>query len=153
MGNVLNPDFQEFILELNTCKVKYVLVGGYAVIYHGYNRTTGDLDIYVERSIENYNLLCKAFKNFGLALFDMTEENFLDESTFEVFTFGNPPVSIDIITSLKGVLFSQALALSQIGTIDNISVRVLHKNGLIEAKTKSGRAKDLADIEMLNESE
>ena len=137
MGNVLNPDFQEFILELNTCKVKYVLVGGYAVIYHGYNRTTGDLDIYVERSIENYNLLCKAFKNFGLALFDMTEENFLDESTFEVFTFGNPPVSIDIITSLKGVLFSQALALSQIGTIDNISVRVLHKNGLIEAKTKS----------------
>lgn len=153
MGNVLNPDFQEFILELNTCKVKYVLVGGYAVIYHGYNRTTGDLDIYVERSIKNYNLLCKAFKNFGLALFDMTEENFLDESTFEVFTFGNPPVSIDIITSLKGVLFSQALALSQIGTIDNISVRVLHKNGLIEAKTKSGRAKDLADIEMLNESE
>lgn len=140
-------------MEFNTCKVKYVLVGGYAVIYHGYNRTTGDLDIYVERSIKNYNLLCKAFKNFGLALFDMTEENFLDESTFEVFTFGNPPVSIDIITSLKGVLFSQALALSQIGTIDNISVRVLHKNGLIEAKTKSGRAKDLADIEMLNESE
>jgi len=107
MGNVLNPDFQEFILELNNCEVKYVLVGGYAVIYHGYNRTTGDLDIYVERSVENYNLMCKAFKNFGLAMFDMTQENFLDHSTFEVFTFGNPPVSIDIITSLKGVSFSE----------------------------------------------
>jgi len=142
MGNVLNPDFQEFILELNNCEVKYVLVGGYAVIYHGYNRTTGDLDIYVERSVENYNLMCKAFKNFGLAMFDMTQENFLDHSTFEVFTFGNPPVSIDIITSLKGVSFSEAFALSQIG-----------KNGLIESKLRSGRAKDLADIEMLGEAE
>jgi len=142
MSNILNPDFQHFILELNACKVRYVLVGGYAVIYHGHNRTTGDLDIYVERSIENYHLICQAFKNFGLTLFDMTEVNFLDHSTYEVFTFGNPPVSIDIITSLKGVSFNEAIELSYIG-----------KNGLIESKLRSGRAKDIADIEMLSESE
>ena len=120
MANILSQDFQDFIIALNKCEVNYVLVGGYAVIYHGYNRTTGDLDIYVERSRSNYDCLSKAFKNFGLSLFDMTEKNFMDDQLYEVFTFGSPPVSIDIITSLKGVSFNEAKQLSKIGIIDNI---------------------------------
>lgn len=76
MGNVFNDDFQDFIKSLNQAKVKYVLVGGYSVIYYGFARTTGDLDIFVEVSKENYSNLKTAFLHFGLSLFDMTEENF-----------------------------------------------------------------------------
>jgi len=64
--NIFNEDFKDFLLALNTEKVKYILVGGYAVILHGYNRTTGDLDIWVERTKENFNRLVAAFKHFGL---------------------------------------------------------------------------------------
>jgi len=61
MGNIFNPDFQEFLLALNKNEVNYVLVGGYSVIYHGFPRTTGDLDIFVEVSTINYEKLVQAF--------------------------------------------------------------------------------------------
>lgn len=63
MGNIFNDDFQDFIIALNDARVKYVLVGGYSVIYYGFSRTTGDLDIFVEVSKENYISLKKHFLN------------------------------------------------------------------------------------------
>ncbi len=68
--NIFNEDFQDFIIALNTCKVEYILVGGYSVILHGYARTTGDMDIWVNATEENYGRLVKAFALFGLALFE-----------------------------------------------------------------------------------
>lgn len=62
MGNIFNSDFRDFIMALNKNAVKYILVGGYSVILHGYSRTTGDMDIWVERSDENYSKIVKAFK-------------------------------------------------------------------------------------------
>ena len=73
MVNNLNQDFVEFIDALNKASVRYILVGGYAVIYHGYNRTTGDLDIWVEATKENYQFLKKAFSIFGMSLFNLTD--------------------------------------------------------------------------------
>lgn len=78
MGNIFNPDFQDFIRALNEADVRYVLVGGYAVILYGYNRTTGDLDIWAERTEENYIRLVTAFRNFNMSVFDMSLENFLN---------------------------------------------------------------------------
>jgi predicted nucleotidyltransferase len=92
MQNIFNPDFQDFIRSLNEADVKYILVGGYAVILHGYHRNTGDLDIWVERSAENYHKLVRAFQLFGMPVFDMTLSNFLDNTDLDVFTFGRPPV-------------------------------------------------------------
>ena len=87
MGNIFNSDFQEFLLALNKNEVNYVLVGGYSVIYHGFPRTTGDIDIFVEVSKNNYDKLAQAFEQFQMPLFDMTEESFLYQAHINVYTF------------------------------------------------------------------
>jgi hypothetical protein len=78
MANLFNTDFRDFLSALNKDNVRYLLVGGYSVILHGYARTTGDMDIWVERTKENYQCIKKAFNRFGMPVFDMTEENFLE---------------------------------------------------------------------------
>lgn len=88
--NIFNPDFQEFILALNESDVDYVLVGGYAVILHGYSRTTGDMDIWVNPTEDNYKRLSLAYDKFGLSVFDMSVDKFLDIDNFDVFSFGRP---------------------------------------------------------------
>ena len=87
MASIFNDDFRDFIQALNDNKVEYILVGGYAVILHGYRRVTGDMDIWVNRTKENYMTLTKAFSQFGLPVFDMTEQKFLDVDTADVFSF------------------------------------------------------------------
>ncbi len=148
--NIFNPDFQDFIAALNACDVAYILVGGYSVILHGYSRTTGDMDIWVKPSIENYDRLKKAFAHFGMSVFDMTAERFLAAEHYDVFTFGRPPVCIDILTQVKGVEFDAAFARSEWFEIsENLSVRSLRLSDLIEAKKAAARPKDLDDLENL----
>jgi len=150
MANIFNRDFQDFIHALNQSQVDYILVGGYAVILHGYTRTTGDMDIWVKAVASNYGKLLKAFEVFGMSVFDMTETRFLDTIENEVFSFGRPPVSIDIITKIKGLEFDEALASAEWFNIEgDLRVRALDLNSLITAKKASGRNKDLDDIENL----
>lgn len=104
---------------------RYVLVGGFAVILHGHARVTGDMDIWVERTESNYDKLLNAFK------------------------FGRKPVAIDIMTKVKGLDFKECYDLSTEFEVDDLKVRTLHVNHLIEAKKKAGRLKDLDDIEQL----
>ena len=150
MQNIFNPDFQDFIKALNKTGVKYLLVGGYAVILHGYNRTTGDLDIWVERSMENYNRLQKAFELFKMPMFDMALKNFLENSELDVFTFGRPPVSIDIMLDVKGLEFDEAYSKGELKEIEGMQVRLISLPELLRAKIKSGRNKDLDDYEKLS---
>ncbi len=149
MGNIFNQDFQEFILAINKAKVKYVLVGGYSVIYHGFPRTTGDLDIFVEVSKPNYSNLKKAFEIFGLSLFDMTEDNFLNNLNMNVFSFGRPPVSIDILKEITGLTFTEVFDKAIDTEIENIPLKVIHLNHLKINKKQSGRNKDLNDLDNL----
>ena len=151
MGNIFNHDFKEFITALNNASVEYILVGGYSVILHGYARTTGDLDIWVNRTRENYIRLITAFNAFGLSFFDMTENNFLFNDNFDVFTFGRPPVSIDIMNKVKGLEFENCYLESTIKEVDEILIRVINYNHLIKAKMAAGRPKDIDDIEHLKE--
>ena len=152
MSNIFNEDFIDFIQALNNAEVKYVLIGGYAVIIHGYQRTTGDMDIFVECTKENYSQIKKAFHLFQMPLFGMTEDKFLDSEKYDVFEYGKPPISIDIITKIKGITFNDAYATAQLHLIgDHLTVRVIHVNALIQAKKASGRPKDLDDIEHLEE--
>ncbi|OQP60041.1 hypothetical protein A3860_35310 [Niastella vici] len=153
MGNVFNDDFRDFIRALNNHNVEYILVGGYAVILHGYRRVTGDMDIWVNRTKENYYKLARAFHEFRLPLFDMTEEKFLDVNSADVFSYGRPPVSIDIITELKGVEFNYAFSQAQLFEEEGLKIRFIHLNNLIEAKKAAGRHKDLDDIEKLTSDE
>lgn len=149
MANIFNSDFRDFITALNARQVRYILVGGFSVIVHGYSRTTGDMDIWVERSSDNYKKLKKAFEQFGMPVFDMTEENFLNHPAWDVFTYGKPPVAIDIMVSVKGLDFEKAYDRSVAFQDDDLLIRTIHKDDLITAKKSSGRAKDQDDLENL----
>jgi hypothetical protein len=153
MGNIFNSDFRDFIMALNKNAVKYILVGGYSVILHGYSRTTGDMDIWVERSDENYSKIVKAFEDFGMPVFDMTKENFLDHPIWDVFTFGIPPVAIDVMIKIDGFNFEDVFERSVILNDGDLVVRVIHKNDLIAAKLKANRFKDMDDVEHLKRDE
>jgi hypothetical protein len=147
--NILNEDFQYFIKALNSEKVRYILVGGYSLIIHGYHRTTGDMDIWVEPSANNYNLLIRSFSKFGLPTHAISLENFLNTLDQDVFTFGGPPMAIDILTKVKGSDFAESYNLSEIHNINDIPVRVIHLNHLKQAKKAAGRFKDLDDLSNL----
>lgn len=152
MSSVFNEDFQDFIRSLNKFEVEYVLVGGYSVIIHGYQRTTGDLDIYVNSTEENYLKIQKTFYDFGMSMFDMTKENFLNTDKYDVFSFGVSPVSIDILTKMKGCTFDEVFDLAFWYPIeDNLLVKTIHINHLRQAKRASGRYKDLDDLENLKQ--
>ena len=150
MENIFNEDFKDFITALNNNEVEYILVGGYSVILHGYSRATGDLDIWVNKEKENYFKLVKAFKEFKMPVFDMTEDNFLNNRELNVFSFGRPPSGIDIMTDMKGLHFSEAFKSSCIVEVESLKVRLIELNELLKAKRAAGRHKDLDDIENLS---
>lgn len=151
MERIFNQDFVDFLHALNNNEVEYVLVNGYAVILHGYPRVTGDIDIWVNQTAENYQKLQQAFEEFGMPMFDMTEENFLDNQDFDVFSFGVPPVSIDVMTKMKGLDFSTTFTRTQRLQIQNLEVNLISLEDLKIAKRASGRPKDLNDLENLEE--
>jgi hypothetical protein len=151
MGNIFNQDFQEFLFALNEKKVNYVLVGGYSVIYHGFPRTTGDLDLFVEVSKENYGNLVLAFEQFKMPTFDMTEDSFLNQTKINVYTFGRPPVCIEILKEISGFTF-QEINNNAIQTVfEDIPMKIINLNNLRRNKEISGRSKDLNDLENLSE--
>jgi hypothetical protein len=147
MGNIFQEDFRDFLNALNDQAVEYILVGGFSVIIHGYSRTTGDMDIWVKKNKANYHKLEMAFNQFGMPVFDMTEENFLHHPEWNVFSFGKSPIAIDIMTEVKGLSFDETFSKSKIYDDGGLLVRTLHKNDLIEAKKASKRSKDLDDLE------
>ena len=149
MANIFQEDFRDFIKALNNHDVKYIVVGGMAVILHGHARVTGDMDIWVERTTENYGKLVKTFEEFGMPVFDMTLKKFLNVKESDVFSFGRNPVGIDIMTAVKGLDFDKAYSLSTIFDDDGLLIRIVHINHLIQAKKASGRLKDLDDINQL----
>ncbi|MBD1393961.1 DUF6036 family nucleotidyltransferase [Mucilaginibacter glaciei] len=149
MGNIFKEDFQDFIEALNTNEVRYILVGGFSVILHGYSRTTGDMDIWVDRTLENYKKIKLAFLHFGMPVFDMTEEKFLFDNNSDVFTFGRPPSAIDIMVEVLGLEFDSCFKQAIYFNDDGLNIRTIHLNDLIVAKKKSARSKDLDDLENL----
>lgn len=150
MGNIFYEDFRDFIKALSQNDVEYMLVGGYSVILHGHPRTTGDMDIWVNRTQSNYKKLRKAFETFGMDVFDMTEENFLHHTNWDVFSFGRPPVSIDIMIKVKGLKFDDAFKNSNMFSEDGLKVRVIDYKDLVKAKKASNRPKDIDDLNNLS---
>ena len=124
-------------------------MGGFAVILHGYARTTGDMDIWVERIPVNYRRIKKAFLQFGMPVFDMTENNFLSHPNWEVFTFGIPPVAIDLMVTDKELEFEACFTHSKLFEDEGLKMRTISLNNLLLAKKNAGRAKDINDIENL----
>lgn len=149
MPEIFNSDFRDFIKTLNKNHVEYILVGGYAVILHGYRRTTGDMDIWVNTTKENYTKLLKTYIEFGLPTTDFTADNFLNNEDIEVFTYGIPPVCIELMKVVKGCNFSEAYQKSNLYDENGLTIRFLNLSTLQQAKKAAGRHKDLDDLEKL----
>jgi predicted nucleotidyltransferase len=142
----LYDDFSDLLTAFNKEGVKYIVVGGYAVIHHGYNRFTGDLDIWVEQSKDNFQILSRAFANFGIPASAIEEVDFLKNEK-DVYTFGRPPVCFEILTAVKGLNFAEAYSHSIKVVYDGVEVNMIDLMDLIKAKKAAGRHKDLDDID------
>ena len=148
--NILYPDFQDFIRELNKVGVEYLLIGGYSVILHGYHRSTGDLDIWVNQTKANFKKLQHAFLNFGLTTVGISESSFMNSVENDVFTFGRSPICIDILTKVTGLEFEAAFKNSEWFDIqDDLKVRAIRLDDLIATKRAVNRPKDKDDIQNL----
>jgi predicted nucleotidyltransferase len=144
---MLNKDYKEMLQCLLEEKVKFLLVGAYAVAVHGYPRATKDIDFFVWATPENASSLMKALVKFGAPLDKISESDFSSKGI--VFQIGNSPRRIDIITSASGVDFEQAYANKQIVFLEGLEVPVISLQDLIVNKRASGRTQDLADVEKL----
>lgn len=141
----LPPDFKEFLALLDSAKVEYLVVGGYAVAYHGYPRPTGDLDVWVAVSGDTAARVAAALISFGFA--SATPELFMQAG--QVVRMGVPPVRIEVLTGISGVEFQQCHARRVYWEIDGVRVPVIAREDLIANKLAAGRDKDRNDIKHL----
>ena len=139
----LTKDLREFIALLNATKVKFLIVGGHAVAFHGRPRFTGDFDFFLERSPENAARVVEAVSEFGFAGMGLKAADFLEKGV--VVQLGRPPNRIDLLTSIDGVEFADAWPRRAAGELDGIPVSFISKEDLLANKRAVGRAQDLAD--------
>jgi len=145
----IQPDFRDFLKLFNDHGVEFIIVGGYALAFHGAPRFTGDLDLFIQPSPGNARNVLKALAEFGFDFPNLTLDDFQKPDT--VVQLGLPPIRIDLITSISGVSWEDADAHKEPGSYGEIPVCYLGRNEFIRNKTASGRKKDLADLEALGE--
>jgi hypothetical protein len=144
---LLANDLREFIELLNSRGVEYVIVGAYALAFHGHPRYTGDLDVLVSNSAGNAERLHGAIAEFGFAATGWAVSDF--EEGGQIIQLGRPPQRIAILTSLSGVDFAEAWETRIQGHLENIPVAFLSRECLIRNKKATDRPQDRVDIEAL----
>ncbi len=144
---LLPPDFKEFLQLLNDHQVDYLLIGGYAVGYHGYPRATGDMDIWIAIHPDNAQKLVSVLTAFGFGAVGIAADMFLQPNN--VIRMGNPPLRLEILTTISGVEFADAYAQRVSDIIDGVRVNIINLEQLKVNKRASGRLKDLSDLENL----
>ena len=144
---MLNQDFKEFLKSLNDNNVRYLVIGGYAVAFHGHPRYTKDIDIWVARDAANAANIMKALEQFGFASLGLQESDFLTPD--QIIQLGYPPNCIDLITTTPGVDFETCYAARIQTEIEGILVNFIDLENLKRNKKAIGRHQDLADIENL----
>ncbi len=143
----VEKDFEEFIELLAEKKVKYVIVGAFAVAFHSKARNTGDIDFFVGPEAKNVRALLRVLGNFGFESLGITEEDLVQPDV--ILQLGFEPNRIDIMTSISGVAFSQAFKNKIVGKFGKRQAYFISRNDLITNKISAGRLKDRADVEQL----
>ena len=143
----LDKDFKEFIELLNEHKVSYLVIGGYAVNYHGYPRYTKDIDFWLWMTKPNIKKLIEAIEAFGFGGLNLQVEDFMTPEN--IVQLGYEPYRIDLLVDVDGVDFEKCYERRTEGELDGTSVKFLSLQDLITAKKKAGRLQDLADAEQL----
>jgi hypothetical protein len=144
----LPADFRDFLKLLNSHRVEYLLVGGYAVCYYGYYRTTADMDLWIAVNRENAAKMVPLIREFGFDVPELSESLFLHKG--RIVRMGVEPVRIKILTEISGCEFSECYAHRIEATLDGIPVTIIGLADLIKNKLKSGRLKDLDDARKLS---
>jgi hypothetical protein len=140
-------DFKEFLQLLNSKKIEYLVVGGYAVGFHGYPRATGDLDIWIAINEQTAMKMVEVLKEFGFDPSGLQKELFLKEQ--KVIRMGVPPMRLEILTSIDGVDFKACFNNRLIADFGDFKVNFISKSDLLINKRASGRPQDLVDFNKL----
>jgi predicted nucleotidyltransferase len=140
-------DFKEFLKLLNEKNVRYLLIGGYAVGYHGYPRATNEMDVWIAIHRDNAQKMVAVLREFGFDLAELTPDLFLKED--KIIRMGNPPMRLEILTGISGVEFEECYASRIVDTLDGVQVNIIDLSHLKANKKAAGRLKDLADLENL----
>ena len=144
----MNSDFKDLLRIFAEREVEYLIVGAYAVIHHTQPRYTKDIDLWLKPSVENAERVARAFRDFGMPMIEVTQDDFAHEGL--QYVVGVSPCQIDFLTSLPGLpSFDQAWENRSTGFAEGIPVHHLGKKDLIHAKQIAGRPQDLADIDEL----
>ena len=147
----LDKDFKEFIELLNELDVKYLVIGGYAVNFHGYPRYTKDIDFWLWMTDENIEKLLEVIKKFGFGSLGLKNEDFTNPKN--IVQLGYEPYRIDLLVDLEGIDFEECFDRRIEGDLDKTKVNFLSLNDLILSKKNAGRKQDLADAENLEKIE
>jgi len=147
MDTRLPPDFKEFLRLLGSHGVEYLLIGGYAVGYHGYPRATQDMDIWIAAHPRNADRMVAVLREFGFDTPNLSADLFLQDRS--LVRMGIAPMRIEIVTTISGVSFDDCYAQRVTDTLDGVAVEIISLQHLKENKKASGRHKDLDDLEHL----
>ena len=142
-------DFKELLELLNRNAVEFLVVGAYALAFHGAPRFTGDIDLYIRPARDNAERMLRALVAFGFRSPDLSAEDFMKPD--QVVQLGVPPVRVDLLTSISGVTWEEAESAKAAGFYGEVPVFFLGRDHYIKNKRAIGRKKDLADLEALGE--
>lgn len=142
-----NSSFKDLLRVLGEFEVRYLIVGGYAVMRYSEPRFTKDLDVWVEASADNAVRVFRALAAFGAPLASVTQDDFATEGNF--YLMGRPPVRVDVLTSVDGLKFAECWERRMESSFDGVSAYFVSRDDLIVNKRATGRLQDLADVERL----
>ncbi len=145
----LPRDFSDFLKLLNSKQTEYLLIGGWAVGYYGYPRSTGDMDIWISRTDDNASKIVEVLKEFGFNEPELSSKLFTKEN--QITRIGIPPLRIEILTTISGVSFQECFKNRQLVVIDNIQVNLINLADLKKNKSAARRFRDLDDLENLKQ--
>jgi len=146
-----SPDFRELLKLFEKHKIRYLIVGGYAVMKYSEPRFTKDIDVFISTDQDNANSVYEALKEFGAPLENLTPEDFAHKGYF--YQMGSPPLRVDIMMSIPGIEFDEAWEKREIVELDDLKIFFISRSDLIRAKEASARLQDRIDIDKLKEAE
>jgi hypothetical protein len=140
-----NSDWTELLAAFNGAGVRYLVVGAFAYARYAPPRATGDLDLWVDRTTDNAKRVFKALSSFGAPLEGVSAQDFAEEGFF--YSFGNPPIEVDVITEITNVSFDDAWAGRDDGYLGGIPVSFIGRDAFLRNKRATGRLRDRVDVE------
>ena len=146
-----SPDFKELLKIFEKHKIRYLIVGGYAVMKYSEPRFTKDLDVFIATDQENAKSVYLALKEFGAPLENLSSDDFAHKGYF--YQMGKPPLRVDIMMSIPGIEFDIAWKNRELVEFDDLKLFFISRSDLIKAKEASGRPQDKIDVEKLKEAE